>query len=616
MKTKSLFITTLLIFVFSIYLSAEEDIKTIKSKLNEATVFLQGAELSHTASVSLSSGYNEIKIDKLSPTMDRNSLKIKASNGVVVSSFEFSVDEIPTRKLNESRIKILKDSVELLTEQLDKIKAEIKIDGELVQLMKKGVDRNVSDTISISDLVKVMEYYQKKSSEIENRQIVNQNKKKKTETLLTEVNQRIRKETINEYEKAGVLRISCTSPSATNCTFTVTYFTPSAQWTPYYDINILSTDRPIKIVSKAKVRQTTTVDWNKVKLTLSTTTPSSGKVAPLFSTWFLQYISRQISLPTAMAQNSYTYNNRIGDSLDEKIAGVVVKQEEGVPGSNIKIRGVGSVTQSSLPLYIVDGEVVDEHYFQSLDPSMIQNVEVLKDASATAIYGSRASSGVILITTKSSMDDYITAQENDLNLTFNIDLPYSVPGDGKEQSIDLQTQETTAEYKYYCAPKLDRETYLLAEISDWQNLNLLSGKANITYDGTYIGETTINTASTHEKLSLTLGTDKRVPVKRELLKDYSSKKTFGKDIKQVMTYRMTVKNNQTKTIKMVLKDQYPKSTNKDIEAELLIKETTTPTFNNEAVGVISWEEDLKPGETKTYQISYSVKYPEGRDINL
>jgi hypothetical protein len=65
----------------------------------------------------------------------------------------------------------------------------------------------------------------------------------------------------------------------------------------------------------------------------------------------------------------------------------------------------------------------------------------------------------------------------------------------------------------------------------------------------------------------------------------------------------------------VVKDQYPISTQRRIEVTLL-KETTPWTANNEEVGVISWEEEFEAGETKTYQISYSVKYPKDMRLNL
>ncbi len=87
-------------------------------------------------------------------------------------------------------------------------------------------------------------------------------------------------------------------------------------------------------------------------------------------------------------------------ALQGKAAGVVVTNTSGMPGSgvSIKIRGIGSINKSSEPLYVVDGIPVAN--LNSLDPSTIQSIQVLKDASGSAIYGSRAANGVILIETK------------------------------------------------------------------------------------------------------------------------------------------------------------------------------------------------------------------------
>jgi uncharacterized protein (TIGR02231 family) len=115
-------------------------------------------------------------------------------------------------------------------------------------------------------------------------------------------------------------------------------------------------------------------------------------------------------------------------------------------------------------------------------------------------------------------------------------------------------------------------------------------------------------------LPLTLGTDKRVSVKREKLQDFSSKKFLGNDIKQAFVYKITVKNNQNQPIKMVLKDQYPLSTQKDIEIELL-PETTPATTTNEEVGVLVWEFELKPGESREFKTAYSIKYPKDKTPN-
>ena len=88
--------------------------------------------------------------------------------------------------------------------------------------------------------------------------------------------------------------------------------------------------------------------------------------------------------------------------LQGKTTGVQVRAATGRPGASadIKIRGHGSIGASTDPLFVVDGVPVDAGNFSALNPNDIENLSVLKDASATALYGSRASNGVILVTTK------------------------------------------------------------------------------------------------------------------------------------------------------------------------------------------------------------------------
>ncbi|KAI9430952.1 hypothetical protein F5148DRAFT_1296167 [Russula earlei] len=92
----------------------------------------------------------------------------------------------------------------------------------------------------------------------------------------------------------------------------------------------------------------------------------------------------------------------IDAALAGRVAGVQVTSPDGQPGSNadIVIRGVGSISQSSAPLYVIDGFPMEDANFNSINPADVETMEVLKDASATAIYGARGSNGVIIITTK------------------------------------------------------------------------------------------------------------------------------------------------------------------------------------------------------------------------
>ena len=92
-----------------------------------------------------------------------------------------------------------------------------------------------------------------------------------------------------------------------------------------------------------------------------------------------------------------------GEALIGQVAGVQIQQINGAPGGeglSIRVRGTGSITQSNEPLYVVDGYPMEGGAFRLLNPSDIESMQVLKDASSTAIYGSRGASGVVIINTK------------------------------------------------------------------------------------------------------------------------------------------------------------------------------------------------------------------------
>jgi TonB-linked SusC/RagA family outer membrane protein len=92
-----------------------------------------------------------------------------------------------------------------------------------------------------------------------------------------------------------------------------------------------------------------------------------------------------------------------GEAMAGQMAGVQVQEINGAPGGeglSIRVRGTGSITQSNSPLYVVDGYPMEDGAFRLINPQDIESLQVLKDASSTAIYGSRGANGVVIITTK------------------------------------------------------------------------------------------------------------------------------------------------------------------------------------------------------------------------
>ncbi|HEV2355991.1 MAG TPA: DUF4139 domain-containing protein, partial [Puia sp.] len=123
----------------------------------------------------------------------------------------------------------------------------------------------------------------------------------------------------------------------------------------------------------------------------------------------------------------------------------------------------------------------------------------------------------------------------------------------------------------------------------------------------------IDPGSTQDTLNLTLGRDKRIVVKREKIVDYSSVKFLGSNKKETFTYEITVRNNKKEKVRMLLKDQYPISTDKEIESELLEGGGATVNKDN---GVLTWTLELAPGETRQIRISYSIRYPKDKVLRI
>jgi uncharacterized protein (TIGR02231 family) len=213
---------------------------------------------------------------------------------------------------------------------------------------------------------------------------------------------------------------------------------------------------------------------------------------------------------------------------------------------------------------------------------------------------------------ESSVSNYTTINENQLNISFDIDIPYDILSNGKAHSVALKELKLPASYKYYAVPKVEKEAFLLAEISEYSKFNLLPGEANIIFEGMYVGKTMINPNQTSDTLNLSMGRDKKIAIKREKIADKSGTKFLSGYKEQTFTFDITVKNNKKEAIELLLKDQYPISTDKEIIIELL--DNGKAKVNTET-GILTWDVKLGAGETKKFRISYKIKYPKDKFID-
>jgi uncharacterized protein (TIGR02231 family) len=201
--------------------------------------------------------------------------------------------------------------------------------------------------------------------------------------------------------------------------------------------------------------------------------------------------------------------------------------------------------------------------------------------------------------------------ENQTNLEFSIKIPYDIPSDNKQYTINIQDYDLPAFYEYYCAPKLDREAFLVARITGWEDYNLLSGEINLFFEGTYVGKSYLTMRNTNDTLDLSLGRDKGIVVTRVKMKDYTEEKTIGSNKRETRAWEITIRNTKKQPIDLRIEDQIPVSMNKDIEVEAL--EYSGGKFNKET-GLITWKQHMEPTAEKKLKVTYSIKYPKDKEV--
>lgn len=201
-----------------------------------------------------------------------------------------------------------------------------------------------------------------------------------------------------------------------------------------------------------------------------------------------------------------------------------------------------------------------------------------------------------------------------INTHFDIKLPYTIKNDSKNNIITLQTKDVKANYQYVSIPKFDSSVYLLAQINDWDKLNLLSGKANIFFSGDYMGETIISTKNTKGSLDFSLGRDKNILVSRNRnIKETSTPTLFGNDVSEKYAYTIDVKNTKALPINIVVKDQLPVILNK---AVTLDDAKYDGAVYDKQTGLLTWQFNLNPSESKNLNLSFKITYPDGKERDI
>jgi len=518
--------------------------KNVKSKINKVTVFLSGAQIYRTASSSLKKGRTDVVFSGLSRYIIANSIQVKGKGNFTIMSVHHQINYLKKSKV-DSRIKQMQDSVVLLSGQINLQKQFYNaLNQESQMLLANKAIGGTNTGVDVANLKAMADFYRTRLKDVYTRMYkINTENQKKGKTI-SRLNKQIQQSRANYQTMVSEIVVDLDVKEATQAKFDFTYLVQNASWYPQYDIRATDTHHPVQLHYRAMIRQATGIEWKNVMLTVSTGNPNSNSIIPQMNPWYLNYYlnDRKRNKPRGGRSDGYAY-----EMSDEEI------------------------------------------YSDTAEPRMLQ-------AKSVTLGNSIASNSA----------NYTTVNIGQTTTLFNISIPYTIPSTNKTVNVKIQKVELTADYRYYCIPKLSLDAFLQARITGWEELNLLAGNVNVFFDGTYVGKSYINPQNLSDTLDISLGKDAGIIVKRTKIKDKTGNIVLGSNKKLNIGWEISVRNSKFEKINIAIQDQLPISRVKEIEVVLNNKDSAKYKKEN---GFLIWDLEIDPKKTIVKRFDYTVKYP-------
>ena len=601
--------------------SQEISEQKITSEVSEVTVFMEDAQITRKKLVNIKAGVTLLKFINLSPFIEAKSIQVKATGNLTVLSVNHQQNFIDKLEKQEELVS--------LEEKLEEIESSINLENTYLEIVKEELgflqeNRNIggkSEELSVPNLKDAANFYSAKLTSLKLKEIEINKRLRELIESKTDLQKQIKTLTSQKNFPNGEVLVKVEAKNYTKADFELSYLVGNSGWFPSYDVRANNVNEPIEIVYKANIKQDTKIDWKDVKLNLSTANPNISGVAPELKTYFLNYNT----LPPTY---NLTSNEIKGKVLDEN--------NLPIPGVNVIVKGttIGAVTDfdgnysitipntSSQLVFSFIGYVTETLPVRSstLNVNLREDSQSLDEVVVTG-YGrnkrksiSNALEGKVAgvqIRGSGSIEIPLEQQQKQTTVEFEIEIPYSIKSDNKSYAVEMANYDLPATYKYYSVPKINNDAFLIANISNWEKYNLLEGEANIFFEDTYVGKTLLDIRYATDTLQISLGRDKNVSVKREKIKDFTTKQFFGNKKEETKAWSIHVKNNKSQAISMLIYDQVPVSTLDEIKVEIL---DTSKAAHDTETGEVKWDFNIQPNETKTFDLKYSVKYPKYRNL--
>jgi uncharacterized protein (TIGR02231 family) len=535
-----------------------ENEQRIETDVKSAIVYLNGAEVLHTKQISLQPGRNELKFVGLSSYLIPKSIQFSATGTVSLLAISNRIDYLYGQIKSDARVRQLSDSLDMMNDQYAIIGGQIDAFAKEKQLL--DANQRMSGTekgISAAELKLSADFYRSRITEINTEIIKLQRRQNNISEITARLSAQLNRENSNQNPPMAevTVLVNVTGGVKIVSDITLRYVVSNAGWAPSYDLVAEDVGKPIDLKYRAKVFNRTDVAWKDVKLRLSTGDPMKSAVAPQPERWVLNF-----------QNNDYLYQRSQGYYNN-------TPQQQSLESQALRNSAPAAAPMTGT--YDMDDQVASKKEVQAAP-------------------------------------QFEEIQISELSAEFDIKAAYDIPADGQPYIVDVTSYNLNASFQYRAVPKLDRDAFLMARITGWEELDLVEGPANVYFGGTYVGQSYIYTRSTNDTLDLSFGRDQKLLVTRNKLKEMNSEKPSGTTKKESYSYEITVKNTRKTTISVEIIDQIPVSQ----DAEIIVEtQTMSGGVLDPATGLITWKLNVPPGESVKVVLSYSIKYPKNKTLN-
>lgn len=558
MKTLSA-LASILFFITSLGAQqvTQHEINTV---IDKATVYLSGAEVNRSYSIQLSKGIHELRFTNISSAADSRSIQFEMDDPADLLSITMERDFLKNQK-GSKRIQVIRDSIKLMRKKIQLIDDEVNAlntEKQVLSTNQKIGGDNVS--LTVEQIRSTGTFYRERTLEINTEISKKKREKKRNNQTVYRLQQQLNEYNFKENAKNNVIVVLIEKNSNGTLKGALKYNVAQAGWAPSYDLIAADISGAIELKYKAKVFNNTGNDWENVNIKLSTGDPNLSASVPDLTPWRLNY-------------SSFSGNIQKKGAHAYAVPQVQSRQapQQGTP-------------QSQAP---VNNRLDGQGRIQNINTGNISGVN--------------------------NTVEMRTIEVSELSTEFEIERPYSIPSDAKPYIVEITEYDLTGSFAHTAVPKLDKDAFLLAKITGWEKLDLVPGPSNVYFNQTYVGESYINTRNVEDTLGLSFGRDEKILVTRKRVEEFSNKSVIGNSKKDTYAYEIIVKNNRARAINMELFDQVPISTDSDIDVS--VNETSDAKYD-ETTGELLWNAQLEPGEAQKFTVSFTIKYPKNKRIQV